>query len=380
MEDRFKYLCDLSWMFFGKERIAKTEFVESCFLENIRITDAFPTDENGVQLYTVTLEKTIFSPQNKLLGKIIQNNEVIADVVGICKNSFIHLLQEKEGKYLDLELPITLVAYNKTEFCFGWKTEKKSVFNQEYMNILNIQIQENIKNFWSNPYINSDLDYEETPVYVELVNQIKTRKQSENQTLVNHFLIKKNHDLLDDIQIKHFNNLYNNREFFKSILDKNDIASQFLKVILSYSKITYAIEKNNYVNNAKFDIFIDISVSELIDLNYLVLVGIVLNPNAIFIFGQRISKNKYIIKVYSKDMAQAEKDIRIILKNDMFQDMKIETYNFDSEVFKFSFAISFEIDHSSTMHFDQEIISKIENIFKNHFDKKRQRKWKGLSR
>ncbi|CRH24610.1 Uncharacterised protein [Chlamydia trachomatis] len=218
------------------------------------------------------------------------------------------------------------------------------------------------------------MDYEETPVYVELVNQIKTRKQSENQTLVNHFLIKKNHDLLDDIQIKHFNNLYNNREFFKSILDKNDIASQFLKVILSYSKITYAIEKNNYVNNAKFDIFIDISVSELIDLNYLVLVGIVLNPNAIFIFGQRISKNKYIIKVYSKDMAQAEKDIRIILKNDMFQDMKIETYNFDSEVFKFSFAISFEIDHSSTMHFDQEIISKIENIFKNHFDKKRQRK------
>lgn len=88
------------------------------------------------------------------------------------------------------------------------------------MNILNIQIQENIKNFWSNPYINSDLDYEETPVYVELVNQIKTRKQSENQTLVNHFLIKKNHDLLDDIQIKHFNNLYNNREFLNQFLTK----------------------------------------------------------------------------------------------------------------------------------------------------------------
>ena len=51
--------------------------------------------------------------------------------------------------------------------------------------------------------------------------------------------------------------------------------------------------------------------------------------------------------------------------------MKIEIYNFDLEVFKFLFVIFFEIDYLLIMYFDQEIISKIENIFKNYFDKKR---------
>lgn len=373
MKEKFNYLCELATMFLGPKRIHNTEFVEECYLKEVIITNVFPTLENGVQYFSVLFDKTIFNSEDKLLGKVLQNNKVVADIISVCKNNFIHIIKENEAQKIDFHSPVTLVAYGKSDFCMSFNKQSHWLLNLENIHQLNTQIQENIDNLWANPYVNSDFYYRQTPEYVELAN--KLNNDSNNSQNLVRFLVKKNHDLLDDVQMKHFNDFYSKKEFSETKTNDSELASQFLKSILSYSKFTHILENDNNKNPSFPEVIVDMSVSDLIDFDYLALVGIILNENATFIFGKKLNTNEFKIEIYTKDIEQIQQDLYVIFKNDIFKTIEF-SYNTSLN----HISCTLKIEKSLSIEFNLEIIGKIESIFKNYFDKKRKRKYEKNNR